>query len=443
MVYPAAETSMTAAATQRTALKADTQPEIRPAIPHAGMGFRQFVAMVAAMMAVNALAIDGMLPALPAIGKALNIVNDNDRQWIVTAYMLGFGASQLVYGTLADRFGRKPVLLTGLAIYVVFSLMAAASTSFEMLLTARVLQGVGSAGSRVLAVSIVRDCYSGRRMARVMSLAFIVFLAVPVFAPTFGQAIMWVLPWRFIFVGFAAFALGVIAWVQLKLPETLHPEDRTPISLANTRRNFGIILTNRISIGYTVAMTVLLGGLFGFINSAQQVFFDAFHAQKLFTTLFAMIGLSIAAAALTNARLVERFGTRILSHSALSLYITCATAHAAIALLGEESLAVFAAFMAVQFFCFGLVVSNFGAIAMDPLGHMAGTASSVQGFLTTIGGALCGFWIGQHFNGTVTPLTLGFAGFGIGGFLIVLIVERGRLFRPTEAGQASVAEFSH
>ena len=435
---------MTAATTQRVAIRADSQPEIYPVVPpHAGMGFRQFVAMVAAMMAVNALAIDGMLPALPAIGKALGIVNDNERQWIVTAYMLGFGSSQLIYGTLADRFGRKPVLLTGLAIYVVFSLMAAASTSFEMLLTARVLQGVGSAGSRVLAVSIVRDCYSGRRMARVMSLAFIVFLAVPVFAPTFGQAIMWVLPWRFIFVGFAVFALSVIVWVQLKLPETLHPEDRTPISFANTMNNFRIILTNRISIGYTVAMTVLLGGLFGFINSAQQVFFDAFHAQKWFTTLFAMIGLSIAAAALTNARLVERFGTRILSHSALTLYITCATAHAIIAFSGGESLAVFAPFMAVQFFCFGLVVSNFGAIAMDPLGHMAGTASSVQGFLTTIGGALCGFWIGQHFNGTVIPLTLGFAGFGIGGFLIVLIVERGRLFRPTEAGQASVAEFSH
>jgi DHA1 family bicyclomycin/chloramphenicol resistance-like MFS transporter len=429
--------------TQRAAPRAEPQPEIRSAVPHPGIGFKQFVAMVAAMMAVNALAIDGMLPALPAIAKALNIVNDNDRQWIVTAYMLGFGGSQLVYGTLADRFGRKPVLLAGLAIYVVFSLMAATATSFEMLLTARVLQGVGSAGSRVLAVSIVRDCYSGRRMARVMSLSFIVFLAVPVFAPSFGKAIMWVLPWRFIFVGFAVFALSVIAWVHFKLPETLHSEDRTPISFANTRRNFRIILTNRISIGYTVAMTVLLGGLFGFINSAQQVFFDVFHAEKWFTILFAMIGLSIAAAALTNARLVERFGTRILSHSALCLYIATATIHAVIAFSGGESLAVFAPFMAVQFFCFGLVVSNFGAIAMDPLGHMAGTASSVQGFLTTIGGALCGFWIGQHFNGTVIPLTLGFAGFGIGGFLIVLIVEKGRLFRPTESGQASVAEYGH
>jgi DHA1 family bicyclomycin/chloramphenicol resistance-like MFS transporter len=280
-------------------------------------------------------------------------------------------------------------------------------------------------------------------MARVMSLSFIVFLAVPIIAPSFGQIIMLFLPWRFIFVGFSLFAVAVTIWIYIKLPETLHVDDRRPISVLGIARGFKVVLTNRISIGYTIAMTVLLGGLFGFINSAQQVFFDVFHAQKLFTTLFAMIALSIASASLVNARLVGRFGTRVLSHTALVLYITCATTHAVIAFSGGESLAVFAPFLAVQFFCFGLVVSNFGAMAMDPLGHMAGTASSVQGFLTTIGGALCGFWIGQHFDGTVIPLTLGFAGFGIGGFLVVLIVEKGRLFRPTPAGEASAAEFSH
>jgi DHA1 family bicyclomycin/chloramphenicol resistance-like MFS transporter len=414
-----------------------------PFVPHPGMGFKQFVAMVAALMAVNALGIDGMLPALEVIGKSLNIATGNQRQLIVTAYLIGFGTSQLAYGPLADRFGRRPVLLIGLVLYVLFSLLAAASTSFEMLLIARALQGVGSAGSRVLAVSIVRDCYSGRRMARVMSLSFIVFLATPIIAPSFGQVIMLFAPWPFIFVGFAMFAVGIIIWVWIKLPETLHPEDRRPIAFGATMRAFGMVLTNRISIGYTLAMTVLLGGLFGFINSAQQVFFDVFHAQKIFTIIFALIAVSIAAASLTNARLVERFGTRVLSHTALVGYVTCATIHAIIAFGGGESLAVFAPFLFFQFFCFGLVVSNFGAMAMDPLGHMAGTASSAQGFITTIGGALCGYWIGQHFNGTVIPLTLGFAGFGIGGFIIVLIVEKGRLFRPTPAGEASAAEFSH
>jgi DHA1 family bicyclomycin/chloramphenicol resistance-like MFS transporter len=333
--------------------------------------------------------------------------------------------------------------LTGLSLYVAFSLLAALSRSFEMMLVARMLQGVGAAASRVLAVSIVRDCYAGRKMARVMSLSFIVFLAVPIFAPSFGQIILLFAPWPFIFVGFAVLAAAVTAWIWIKLPETMHVEDRRPISVMSIARGFKIVVTNRLSIGYTAAMTVLMGGLFGFINSAQQVFFDVFHAQKLFSTLFAMIALSIASSSLLNARFVERFGTRVLSHTALVLYIACATIHAAIAFSGGESLVVFAPFLAFQFFCFGLVVSNFGAMAMDPLGHMAGTAASVQGFISTIGGALCGFWIGQHFDGTVIPLTLGFAGFGIGGFLVVLIVEKGRLFRPTPSGEASAVEFSH
>jgi len=423
---------MTASAT----LRAGSDPGSRPS-PHPGVGFKEFVAMIAALMAINALAIDAMLPALPSIGEALGIADGNQRQWIVTAYLLGFGVAQIFYGTLADRFGRKPVLMAGLSLYVLFSLVAALSRSFEIMMAARVLQGVGSASSRVLAVSIVRDCYSGRPMARVMSLSFIVFLAVPVIAPTVGQLIMLLAPWPSIFVAFALFAITVMAWVWFRLPETQHPEDRLPISVAGVAHAFKLVLTNRISVGYTIAMTILLGGLFGFINSAQQVFFDVFHVQRLFTAFFAMIALSIAAASLLNARLVNRFGTRVLSHTALVGYIACATLHAAIALGGGESLAVFAPFLAFQFFCFGLVASNFGAMAMDPLGHVAGTAASAQGFLTTIGGALCGFWIGQHFDGTVIPLTLGFAGFGIGGFLIVLVVEKGRLFRPTKGGEAT------
>jgi DHA1 family bicyclomycin/chloramphenicol resistance-like MFS transporter len=414
-----------------------------PPSPHPGMGFKEFVALIAAMMAVNALAIDAMLPALPAIGKALHIATDNERQWIVTSYLLGFGAAQLIYGTLADRFGRRPVLLTGLAIYVVCSLLAAFSTSFEMMMIARALQGLGSAASRVLAVSIVRDCYSGRPMARVMSLSFIVFLAVPIIAPTIGQAIVLFAPWQVIFIGFAAFAVAVMTWIWFRLPETMHPDDRRPLSVRTILGAFGTILTTRISIGYTLAMTIMLGGLFGFINSAQQVFVDVFHAQRYFTAIFALIAFFIAAASLTNARLVGRYGTRRMSHAALSGYVVVAIIHAIVALTGHESIVTFSALQSVQMFCFGLVVSNFGAMAMDPLGHLAGTAASVQGFLTTFGGAIFGFMVGQQFDGTDIPLVLGFAGFGIGGFIIVLITERGRLFHPTPSGVASTVELAH
>jgi DHA1 family bicyclomycin/chloramphenicol resistance-like MFS transporter len=395
--------------------------------PHPGMGFGQFVALIAAMMATNALAIDSMLPAMPQIGEALNVASANERQWILTAYLLGFGAAQIVYGPLADRYGRKPVLLIGLALYVVFAALCAFAASFEMLLTARVLCGVGAAATRVLSVSIVRDCYSGRQMARVMSLSFIVFLGVPIIAPSVGQAILLVAPWPWVFGVLAIFGLAVIAWSWIKLPETLHPEDQAPLAVGPVLAAFKACLTNRIAVGYTLAATLVLGGLFGFLNSAQQVF-EVLGAGRSFPLIFAAIAGGIAVSSLLNSRIVGRLGMRLVSHASLVGYIAFAGAHALVALSGHETLWTFSLLQAGMMFCFGMVMSNFGAIAMEPLGHLAGTAASVQGFVTTIGGALFGFWIGQLFDGTTVPLTLGFAGFGVAGLAAVLITERGRMF---------------
>ena len=393
------------------------------------MGFKQFVGLIAALMAINALAIDSMLPALPQIASSVGISSGNGQQWIVTAYLLGFGVAQIVYGPLADRFGRKRPLLVGLVIYVVFSIIAASATSFEMLLFARVLQGVGSAATRVLAVSIVRDSYAGSQMARVMSLAFIVFLAVPILAPSIGQLIMLVVPWRGIFGALALFGAIVITWTVIKLPETLHPGDRLPIEVGRITKAFRVTVTTRSAIGYMLAMTCMLGGLFGFINSAQQIFADVFHQPKLFTVIFAGIAGFMALASLVNARVVGRLGTRPVSHSALVFYISAALLHVLVASLGFETIWSFAVFQAAMLFGFGLVVSNFGALAMEPLGHIAGTASSVQGFVSTAGGALLGFYVGQHFNGTTVPLALGFFCYGLVALLLVIWAERGRLFR--------------
>lgn len=402
----------------------------QPAGPRHGMSFRSFVALMAALMAANALAIDSMLPALPQMAEALGIAEANERQWIITAYLLGFGTAQIVYGTLSDRFGRRPVLLFGLVVYVAASIAAAFAGSFEAMMLARVVQGVGAAATRVLVVSIVRDCYSGRDMARVMSLAMIVFLAVPILAPSVGQAILWVAPWRWIFGVLTIFGALVMLWVVLSLRETQSPEDRKPIEVATVVAAFRITLTTRLAVGYMLAMAFVLGGLFGFINSAQQVFVDVFHAPEWFTTIFALIALGMAAASLLNSRIVVRLGMRRVSHGALLAYIALTGIHALLALSGHESLWSFALFQAGAMFCFGLVAPNFGAMAMDPLGHVAGTASSVQGFVTTIGGALLGFFIGQHFDGTVVPITLGFALCGLVALGIVLVAEKGRLFRP-------------
>lgn len=402
----------------------------RESAPHPGMGFAEFVALIAAVMALNALAIDSMLPGLPQIASALGVEEPNRRQWIVTAYLLGFGAAQLPYGPLADRFGRKPVLLFGLALYTAASFAAAAATSFDAMLAWRVVQGVGAAATRVLAVSIVRDCYAGRTMAKVMSLTFIVFLAAPIVAPALGQAILLVAPWPWIFAGLGLIGALFLGWTALRLPETLAPENRRPVALGPLLEAYRLTLTSRVSAGYTLAMTLTLGALFGFITSAQQVFADALGAEKWFAAVFALGAAGMAVSAFLNARFVERLGTRRVSHAALLGFVAFAAIHLTVALAGLESLATFTVLQSAMLFCFGLVGSNFGAMAMEPLGRVAGVAASVQGFVTTVGGAVVGGLIGQAFDGTVVPLTAGFTLCGLLALVVVLWTEQGRLFTP-------------
>ncbi|WP_371717105.1 multidrug effflux MFS transporter [Ancylobacter sp. TS-1] len=397
--------------------------------PHPGMGFREFVLFIAGLMATNAIAIDSMLPALPEIGHSLAIDTANHTQLIITAYLLGFGSAQLFYGTLADRFGRRAVLVFGLALYTAASVWAIFAGSLEMMLAARVVQGIGSASTRILAITIVRDCYSGSHMARVMSLAFLVFLSVPVLAPSIGQAIMIVAPWRAIFLMLCLLGAVLLVWTLWRLPETLHPEDRSPISFAGISHAFGLIVGSRVTVGYMLAMTMAMGGLFGFINSAQQIFADAFRSAELFTLIFALIAVFMAASSLLNARIVEKLGMRRVSHAALAGYLTVTVAHAAVVLAGAENIWTFSVLQGAMMFFFGLMVSNFNSMAMEPVGHVAGTASSVLGFVSTVGGALFGFALGQHFDGTTLPLTLGFVALALSALICVLFAERGKLFR--------------
>ena len=407
---------------------------------HPGMSFREFVAFIAALMAINALAIDIMLPALPAMADALGITVENQRQYIIAGYMFGFGVAQLVYGPLSDRFGRRPVLIGGMLVFVVMSVAAAFATDFATIVGARVLQGVCAAASRVLSVSIVRDCYSGRRMARVMSLTFVVFLAVPILAPSIGQLILLVAPWPVIFYFLAAFGLLVVGWGWLRLPETLPPERRRPVSPRAVFSAAREVATNRYALGYTLAASLMYGGLTGYINSVQQIFADVFAAPDLFPMVFAATAGTMAIGSFFNSQIVERLGTRRVSHTALIAFIAISAVHAAVAAAGFETMLIFALFLAAAMGCFSLASSNFNAMAMEPVGHIAGTAASVQGFMSTIGGTLLGLVIGQSFNGTTLPVVLGFLLLGLASIGTVLIVERGKLFRPQHGGERRPAQ---
>jgi len=404
-----------------------------------GPGFVEFVCLVAMMMALNSLAIDAMLPALPKIGEGLGVVSANARQWVITAYLLGFGVAQLVYGPISDRFGRKPVLLAGLGLYVLFGLLAALAPSFGMLILARTGQGVGAAATRVLGVSLIRDRYKGAAMARVMSLNFLVFLGVPILAPSLGQAILLVAPWRTIFGVLVVAGVAVLIWTLIRLPETLHPERRMALEVRRIALAFREACTHRVALGYSLAMTAIMGALFAFINSAQQIFFDTFKAPGFFSIAFALIAGGIAVASVLNARLVMRLGARAISHGAVIAFVLIAMLHAGVALAGRETLWSFVILQGLKMFCFGLIAGNFGALSMEFMGHIAGTAASAQGFFSTTIGALVGIAIGQLYNGGDVPLTVGAAVLGLLALAAVLFAEDGRMLgsgRPVAAPAA-------
>lgn len=398
--------------------------------PAPAMHRHEFVAFVAALMAVNALGVDLMLPALADIGRDLSIATANHRQWIITAYMLGFGTGQLAYGPLTDRYGRKPILVITLIGFVAASIFAASSGTFAALLGARILQGLMSAATRVLAVAIVRDNFSGRTMARTLSIAQMIFFLVPILAPSLGQLLLTMGPWRFIFYALAAFAAFVLAWTLARLRESLPLERRVPISIATLSSSYRLTLTNRYSAGYALAASLTFGGIIAFVASSQQIFVDEFHAGDRFTILFAVCAFSMGCASFANSRLVERLGTRLISQVAVFGLIGLSLVHLAIIAAGSESLITYMVFQALSMTCIGLCGSNFGAMAMEPVGHIAGTASSVQGFITSVGAVLVGTAIGQSYNGTTFPLAIGYLAIGVAVLGIIWVVEGGKLFKP-------------
>jgi DHA1 family bicyclomycin/chloramphenicol resistance-like MFS transporter len=406
---------------------------LRKAVP---IGFGGFVALSAAMMATQAIAIDAMLPAFPAIVAALKVSNPNHGQWVVTAYMAGLGTGQLVWGLLSDRFGRRPIVLGGIGLYVVAALVCGLTKSFEALLVWRFVHGLAAASATVVR-SIVRDLYSGRQMARVLSLTFVVFLTVPVLAPSLGQTILQMGSWRYIFIACGVFASVVWLCAFLRLPETLHPEYRLSLDPVHIFRAVRLVVLNRVSMFYALAMTVLFGSLIAYVGMVQQIFADVFHRPRIMPLMFALCAGFMGVAAFMNSRLVGRLGMRLISHSAILVFIAISAAHVLVAALGWEQIGTFVLLQAATMATFSLSVSNFGAMAMEPVGAVAGIGASLQGCISTGGAAIVGAVIGREFNGSTLPLAAGSLCCGILALGFVLTAERGRLFRQQHAAGAA------
>jgi MFS transporter, DHA1 family, multidrug resistance protein len=397
------------------------------------LGETELLWMMAMLMALNAFGIDAILPALDALAADLS-VSGNDRQFVIGVYLLTGGVGSLVPGALADRFGRRPILLGAVAVYIVLSILSALAPSFDALIAVRAAQGFFAAGIVALPPAIIRDRVGGDKMARMMSLIFVIFLMVPAVAPTIGEGILQTFgSWRAIFAAMVVLGVVMGAWVYIRLPESLTEDNRQPIIARTIAANMTRALTQPSVAGYVLGSALVFGALFGFINSSQQLITETFGAGDIFPMVFAICAGSMALASWSNSRIVERFGARRVSHTALFAFIVVSAVQVMFAFQPGEELWHFVPLMAINMALLGFIGSNFGAIAMNPFFNIAGAASSAHGFVRMTTAALLGGAIGYAFDGTARPLALALLASGLACLVLVLWSEKGKLFGPSDA----------
>jgi MFS transporter, DHA1 family, multidrug resistance protein len=392
------------------------------------MGEREFVALMALLQALQALAIDAMLPALGVMSEDFGVADSNRRQLVIGIFLIGSGLGSLLPGAFADRFGRRPVLFVCVGGYVLFSLASALAPTFDMLLAMRLCAGLLSSGMIVLSSTIIRDRFSGDKMARTQSLVGVVFMIVPMAAPALGQAVLLVADWRWVFGIMAGLGAAIFVWTWVRLPETLHPEFRQPIRIRAIAGNMRMALGTRAAMGYVLGMALIQGALFGYINSSQQLVAEHFGAGELFPLVFGGMAVAMALANLANSRIVMRFGARRVSHTAVFAYIVLAGVQLWLA-TGEETIWQFIPVMTLNLCVMGFLTANFQAIALQPFARIAGAAASLQVFLRLVIGSTLGAVIGQAYDGSARPLAMALLVAGIGCLLLVLYSEDGKLFR--------------
>ncbi len=397
--------------------------------PQRPLPFPEFVALIASLMALGALGIDSMLPALPAIGRDLHVADANHLQWIISIYFLGLGVGQLFFGVLSDWLGRKRVLLTGVVFYVIFALAAGLVQNFTALLIVRLLQGIAVSTTGVVTRSIVRDLYAGPRMAKVMSISIVVFLLVPILAPNMGLAILTFAPWRAIYLVMAGLGAATGLWGWLRLPETLALDKRHRPDIGHIRRVAFFVVTEPGSLFYTLAIAFLFGSLLAYVSLMPQIFSDVFHKPAVMPLVFAACASTMGVGSMVNASLVERLGLKRISHSALTAFLVITLVHLLWARFGHEGILSFMVLQALTMGAMSLASSNFSAIAMEKVGHVAGTAASLQGVAQTVGAAIVSGLIGQGWNGGLWLLPLGALSCGLIAMGLIAVSEKGRLYR--------------
>lgn len=400
-------------------------PELLAAAPKPrSMERVEFVAFVALSLVVGAMATDLMLPALAAVTRDLALADANLSQAVIAAFLLGMGVPQLLFGPISDRFGRRPIFLLGLVVFVAGGLVCALARDLPTLIAARLLQGFGAGAQRVVTFSVVRDRHGGVEMARIMSLAMTLLLIEPILAPMLGQLILLAGSWRWIPVAVALAGLAVLGWALARMDESLPVGERRSIAPAAVAASYRAVLAQGSAFAHMLTFGLVMGAHLGFLTSAQAIFQRTYGVGLRFTLLLALVSLAMAIASFFNARLVQRHGSRRLIRRALLGLLACNLAALLLEAAGSLGLPLFLLMQGCNMFAFGLLAPNLTAMAMTPLGHVAGTAASIFGFLTTTLGALLGLAIGQLYDGTVQPVLVAYA--VTGAIALALLARSGR-----------------
>ncbi|MCH8467536.1 MAG: multidrug effflux MFS transporter [Roseinatronobacter sp.] len=400
---------------------------MRALTPTRPLRFGEFVALMALLTATVAFSIDAMLPALPTIGQELSPNSPARGQLVITTFVLGLGLGTMICGPVSDAYGRKSVLLAGIALYVAGAVLAIQAMSIETLLAARFLQGLGAAAPRVVATAMVRDLHSGRAMARVTSIIMTLFVLVPALAPSVGAGIIWLSDWRMIFLAFVGFGLIAGVWLMLRQPESLAPENRRALSVRMIWAALVEIVKNPAVMVYVVALTFAFAPLFAWLSNLPMIFDDVYDRAATFPFWFAATALVAGTASVANAKLVMRIGMRRIATWAFAWQAGISVVFLGLIALGLPApwdFALFFTFMCTAFFSIGLTFGNLNALALQPLGHMAGIGSSVVMSLPTIGSALIAVPISLAYDGTPRPLIIGMILCSFAALSLMLLARR-------------------
>jgi len=369
----------------------------------------EFVVLMAALMSIVALSIDAVLPALPLIGDYLNVTDITEAPKLITYIFLGLGFGQLIFGPLSDSFGRKPIVYIGFVVFIIASIICLTTRNFEMMLFGRVLQGIGLAAPRTMSIAMIRDSYDGDYMAKIISIVVMVFILVPVVAPTLGQFLMNHYNWKFIFTFTLAFGILVVLWFWLRQPETLKDKYKIPYRLSIFKTGTVQFFKIQSAVIYTLLSGFITGSFMVYLSTSQQIFEKQYGLAEEFPLIFASLAISVGLATFMNSQLVVRFGMKRIVHIAMWSFVLTSLVFIIMFYSGSKpSIAVLITFFAIQFFTIGFLFGNLRALAMQPMGHIAGIGSALNGFISTVMAVPIANYIGSFVVDSVTPLFIGF-----------------------------------